>query len=102
MAVTAIDDGVVQIAHGSLAAQGNEKYLLGEVYADGRIELTAKRFVSTGRDVSSRLWQTGLHRPPIDITYQRGTTITGTMALDAAGTVVEQTGNLAPWDGIGP
>ena len=101
-AVTAIDDGVVQVAHGSLAAQGNENYLLGKVYADGRIELTAKRFESTGHDVSSRLWQSGLHRPPIGITYQRGTTTTGTMTLDAAGTVVEQTGNLAPWDGIGP
>jgi hypothetical protein len=100
--VTAIDDGVVQVTHGGLAALGNENYLLGNVYADGRIELTAKRFASTGRDVSSRLWQTGAHRPPVGVTYQRGTTITGTIVLDAAGTVVEQTGSLAPWDGVGP
>ncbi|MGH3315425.1 MAG: metallophosphoesterase family protein [Nocardioidaceae bacterium] len=100
--VTAIDDGVVQVTHGGLAALGNENYLLGNVYADGRIELTAKRLESTGRDVSSRLWQTSAHRPPVGVTYQRGTTTTGTMVIDPAGTVVEQAGNLAPWDGVGP
>jgi hypothetical protein len=52
--------------------------------------------------VSRRLWQTGRHHPPIGSTYQRRTTTTGTMVLDAAGSVVEQTGNLAPWDGVGP
>jgi hypothetical protein len=38
----------------------------------------------------------------VGVTYQRDTTTTGTMVLDAAGTVVEQTGNVAPWDGVGP
>jgi Calcineurin-like phosphoesterase len=96
--VTAIDDGVVQISHGGLVARGNANYLLGEIYADGHMELTAKSLTSTGEDTSRTLWQTSLKRPPVGIGYQRGTTTTGHMLLADQG-VTERSGSLDVWDG---
>lgn len=61
-------EGVTQIAHGSLIAGGRMNYLVGKVYAD-RIDLEIKR-IDGERDESAKLWQTSSKRPPIGVTYQ--------------------------------
>jgi Calcineurin-like phosphoesterase len=97
--VTALSDsGVVQVAHGGLINWGELNYLVGRVYAD-RIELEVHRFTANVADpITTRLWATTWKRPNANVAYQPGTTITGTMTIDAQ-RLLATTGELQPWDG---
>lgn len=96
-AVTAIDDGVVQICHGGMLAFGSLTYMLGTVYVDGRVELVVKRFQQTDRAKTARLWQTSAKRPPRWVSYRRDTEVVATGSYGPV-TGFVGTGLFEPYD----
>ena len=100
--VTLRHDGVTQISHGNgiVAGIGDFNYLVGTVY-DDRIEITIKRIPRLSTDNTVELWQTSRKRPPISVTYERESHVSGTAVLtEDGGRIDEFTGELIPVDGV--
>jgi len=96
-AVTAIDDGVLQVTHGGLIAWGGVNYLLVTVYDDGTVKLRLKDFALTATDRDHWLWQTSWKRQPLSVTYARGTRTVATGRYGRAGAFTRRTGLFKPY-----
>jgi len=95
-AVTAIDDGVLQVCHGGLITRGTVNYMLVTVYDGGTIDLEVKRFWRTWIDRGAQLWQTNFRRHPIEVAYAPRPVTTATGRLGPAG-FTEPTGRFRPY-----
>ena len=51
----------IQFSHGGLMAWGATNYIVGNVYANGRVEIDARKLPATYVDRSVSLWQTAGH-----------------------------------------
>lgn len=93
-----VERGTVQLAHGGLFAHGSTAYVVGRVYADGRITIEARKMLdlATGADAERGLWQT---RNDVQAKVRFGDTSesVGTMTIEADGTLSSRTGELAQW-----
>lgn len=87
--------GTVQLAHGGLFAHGTAGYVVGRVYADGRISLEARKMMdqATGADAERGLWQT---RNEIQAKVRFGDTSesVGTLVIEDDGTISSRSGEL--------
>ena len=96
-AVTAIDDGVLQISHGGMIAWGSENYLVVTVYDDGTVKLRVEDFAVTAIDRERKLWQTSWKRQPLSISYARGTNTVATGSYGRTGAFTHRTGLFKPY-----
>lgn len=97
-AVQPADGDPVQLSHGGLFAHGTTDYVVGRVYADGRISIDARRMQdqATGEDLRSTMWQTR-NNVQGKVRLPDTSTSVGSMVIDDR-SITERSGVLAPYD----
>lgn len=95
-----VDDGILQVSHGSLFYRGEASYVLGQATAD---ELVLENHQFRGEiGFDDRLWTTSRQGAPGHIRYPYGSIVTGTLVASRTASgglrVDEAEGVLAPRD----
>jgi hypothetical protein len=97
------DHEPVQISHGGLFAHGTTDYVVGRIYADGRITIDARSMPdeSVGEEKAPRLWQSR-NNIQWKVRFPDESRSVGTMVIDATNHIVSRTGVLEVYQpGVG-
>lgn len=84
----------IQFSQGGLLAWGATNYIVGNVYADGRVEIDARELPATLVDKSSYLWQTAGH---IAKAVELGDSVSVGNLTVQNGVITRRTGVLLPY-----
>lgn len=90
-------DGITQICHGGLVANGGVNYLTAS-FGPRQVTLTTREW-STSTDRSDTVWQTDRMRP-YGVYLQPGSFVSGELQQRRSGRITQQTGALRQYDSV--